>query len=72
LASSARDLAAVLSTAFDGVHARVAMAAGLDARREEVVQCYVAMRCWPAVFMPDPLAELAAVVHRLAPGVRLM
>lgn len=72
LTSSARDLVAVLGTAVDGVHARVAMAAALDARRHEVVQHYIAMRCWPAARMPDPLADLAAVLHRLAPGVRLM
>ncbi len=73
LASSARDLVVALSTAIDGVATRIAIAAGLDARRSDVVQCYsVARGPGTGPFTPEPLAELAAIVHRVVPGVRLM
>ncbi|MCZ6822912.1 MAG: hypothetical protein O7F10_08195 [Deltaproteobacteria bacterium] len=70
LASSARFLVALLSTATDGVWTRVAMAVGLHARRLDLVQDYTAraaVSCGATA-----LAELAAAVHRLWPGARLM
>jgi hypothetical protein len=72
LASTARLLVAVLSTATDGVWARLAMRVGLTARRLDLVQRTTAeVSC--GVAMPgDPWALLAAAVHRLSPGVRLM
>lgn len=70
LASSARLLVALLSTATGGVWTRVAMAVGLDARRLDLVQDYrarTAAACWTTA-----LAELASALHRLSAGVRLM
>jgi len=70
LACSARRVVAVLSTATDGVWTRIAMAVGLDARRIDLVQGYAARSL--ATGWATTLAELAAAVHRLWPGARLM
>ncbi|MEN8183586.1 MAG: hypothetical protein ABFS46_13745 [Myxococcota bacterium] len=70
LARSARLLIALLSTATNGVWTRVAMAVGLDARRIDLVHGYAARSA--AAFLGTGLAELAAALHRLSPGLRLM
>ena len=69
LARSARQLIAVLTTATEKTWWALAAAAGLDASRFDLVADYRARiqpergRCF---------AQLAGLVHRLAPGVRLM
>jgi len=70
LAGSARLAVAVLGTATGGVWTRVAIAVGLDARRLDLVQAYAARSA--AACMGMALAELAAALHRLSVGVRLM
>jgi len=72
LASSARQVVAILSTATDGLWARIAMAVGLDARRTDLVQSYTAQRSSGSATPGDSWAELAGAIHRLSPGVRLM
>ena len=72
LASSARRVVAVLSTAIDGLWARIAMAVGLDAPRIDLVQSYIAQRSCGEATSAGPWAELAGAIHRLSPGVRLM
>ncbi|MBW2278904.1 MAG: hypothetical protein JRF63_15530 [Deltaproteobacteria bacterium] len=72
LESTARLLVVVLSTATDGVWARLAMGVGLAARRLDLVQ-HTTAELSSRVAMPgDSWALLAAAVHRLSPGVRLM
>jgi hypothetical protein len=69
LASTARRLVVALTTAVGGTWSRLAQAVGLDASRFDVISGYRAR------MQPDPgrcLAELAGLIHRLAPGVRLM
>jgi hypothetical protein len=72
LALAARLLVVVLGTATDGVWARIAMSAGLEASRLDLLQRTAAepssRRAPPAACW----AGLAAAVHRLSPGVRLM
>lgn len=69
LASSARLLVALLSTAADAGWAAIVTTVGLAGRRRDLVQAYrVEARPQPG----QSLAELAALIHRLAPGVRLM
>ena len=72
LASPARLLVAVLSTATDGIWAGIARAVGLDARRIDLVQGYAERTAAVAVSWATMLAELSAALHRLSPGVRLM
>jgi hypothetical protein len=72
LASPARWLVAVLSTATDGIWAGIARAVGLDARRIDLVQGYAERTAAVAVSWATMLAELSAALHRLSPGVRLM
>jgi hypothetical protein len=70
LASSAALVADVLSAAFDvGFAARVAKAADVTASRGQFARA-VAAELRPPV--GQRLSHLAALVHRLAPGVRLM
>ncbi len=72
LAMAARLLVVVLGTATDGVWARIARAVGLEARRLDLLQYYAAE---PSLSVAPPeacWAGLAAAVHRLSPGVRLM
>lgn len=67
--SAARLLVALLTTAADALWTSLATAVGLDATRRELIARYA------DVLRPAPgarLADLAAVIHRLAPGVRLM
>jgi len=69
LDSAARMLVALLTTAGDELWTALATAVGLDASRRELVSHYAALTC------PAPgarLAELAALLHRLQPGIRLM
>jgi hypothetical protein len=72
LASPARLLVAVLSTATDGIWAGIARAVGLDARRIDLVQGHAERTAAVAVSWATMLAELSAALHRLSPGVRLM
>ena len=72
LASPARWLVAVLSTATDGIWAGIARAVGLDARRIDLVGGYAERTAAVAVSWATILAELSAALHRLSPGVRLM
>ena len=72
LASPARLLVAVLSTATDGIWAGIARAVGLDARRIDLVQGYAERTAAVAISWATMLAELSAALHRLSPGVRLM
>ncbi len=75
LASTARVLVGVLSTASDaGVWVALASTVGLDARRIDVLRAYAGARTRLSdAFIPEAcFAELAAAVHRLCPGVRLM
>lgn len=65
LASSARLLVAVLGTATDGVFVQLAMQVGLSARR-----CDLVALCGATPGRAYSL--LAAALHRLSPGVRLM
>jgi hypothetical protein len=69
LASSARQLVQLLATTGRALLEAVAQAVGLDATRAEVVAAY------EVAIVPAPasvFADLAALVHRLEPGVRLM
>lgn len=69
LASSARQVVAVLSTA-EGPWARLAQRMGLETRRVDLVHHHAASfarAAWELV-----LAELAAALHRLSPGIRLV
>jgi len=72
LASPARLLVAVLSTATDGIWAGIARAVGFDARRIDLVGGYAERTAAVAVSWATMLAELSAALHRLSPGVRLM
>jgi len=72
LASPARWLVAVLSTATDGIWAGIARAVGLDARRIDLVGGYAERTAAVVVSWATMLAELSAALHRLSPGVRLM
>jgi len=75
LAGPARMLVGVLSTASEaGTWVALASTVGLDARRIDVLRGYAAARTrWSEAFIPEAcFAELAAAVHRLCPGVRLM
>jgi len=69
LASSARQLVVLLTTTADAMWSALVAAVGLDASRLDLVRGYRAR------FRPRPgacLAELAGLIHRLCPGVRLM
>ena len=69
LAGAARTVVAVMTTAPGTIYCAVAMVVGLEASRLEVVGSYAArMRAEPGTC----LGELAAAIHRLSPGVRLM
>jgi len=69
LASAAMQLVQVLATSADTVLESIASAVGLQARRLDLVVVY-------AITTDSPpgrkLANLAALIHRLVPGVRLM
>ena len=69
LASAARYLLAVLATSGGVALQPVVHAVGLDGTREELVLAYGRLIGVPA---GGSLAALAALVHRLVPGVRLM
>jgi len=69
LALAARAAVAVMTTAIDTLECAVAMAVGLGGSRDDLIAGYAAHS------RPEPgwcLAELAATLHRLSPGVRLM
>jgi hypothetical protein len=69
LASAARMLVALLTTTSEAMWSALAAAVGLDGRRLDLVRSY---RTQSRPLPGQCLAELAAVIHRLAPGVRLM
>ena len=69
LASSARLLVVILTTAAESTWSAIATAVGLDGSRFDLVRGYRAQT------QPEPcvcFAELAGLLHRLSPGVRLM
>jgi hypothetical protein len=69
LASTGRKLIAVLTTAVDPMWSELVGVLGLDASRCDLVRGY------RAHLRPRPgacLAELAGLIHRLSPGIRLM
>lgn len=69
LASSARRLVQLLATSGSALLEAVAKAVGLDATRSELAAAYL------GTIVPRPrmpLADLAALVHRLEPGIRLV
>ncbi len=69
LASAARTLVVLLTSTASMMWSTLATAVGLDGRRLDLVRCY------PSQMGPAPgqvLSELAGLVHRLAPGVRLL
>lgn len=69
LASSARVLVAVLATSVSVLLEELAMCVGLSGTRGELVDAYVEITA-PAA--GEHLSSLAALVHRLEPGLRLM
>ena len=69
LSSSARVLVAVLAISAGVVLEEVAQRVGLMGTRGELVRVYVAMTAPPA---SERLSSLAALVHRLERGIRLM
>lgn len=69
LASSARVLVAVIATSLGAVLEAIAKRVGLVGTRGELVEAYVAMTTPPP---SEQLSSLAALVHRLERGVRLM
>lgn len=69
LASSARLLVAILTTAVESTGCAIATTVGLDGSRFDLARCY------RATTRPEPgscFAELTGLIHRLSPGVRLM
>jgi len=69
LVASAALLVVTLSTAETPLLASVAAAVGLGGTRRDLVDVHARIRAVPA---GQRLLQLAALVHRLAPGVRLM
>ena len=69
LVASAALLVVTLSTAETPLLASVAGAVGLGGSRRDMVDVHTRIRAVPA---GQRLLQLAALVHRLAPGVRLM
>ncbi len=66
LAQAARAPVQSLATSGDGMLRAVAQAVGLDGSRKRLVEGYAAISAGAA------LTTLAAVLHRLSPGIRLM
>jgi hypothetical protein len=69
LVASAALLVVTLSTAETPILASVAGAVGLRGTRRELVDVHTRIRAVPA---GQKLMQVAALLHRLAPGVRLM
>jgi hypothetical protein len=69
LRSAARHLVQILATSAGSLLERVAHAVGLDGTRAQLVLAHAAASAAPA---GRRLADLAALIHRLVPGVRLM
>jgi len=69
LRSAARTVMQALAAAAEATATRIAQALGLDATRSELVRMYADQAGSPR---GRHLADLAALVHRLAPGLRLM
>ena len=67
--SAARVLVAVLAVSAGVVLEKIAQRVGLQGTRGELVCVYVAMTAPPA---SEHLSSLAALVHRLERGIRLM
>ena len=68
LATSARQIVLLLSEHADDVIARAARAAGFEVSRRALVEVFAATRAAGT----DAFAGLAAAVHHVEPGVRLM
>lgn len=66
LAQAARAPVQSLATSGEGMLRAVAQAAGLDGSRERLVDAYA------ATFAGAALTTLAALLHRLSPGIRLI
>ena len=69
LSSSARVLVAVLAVTAGVVLEKIAQRVGFWGTRGELVEVYVAVT---AAAASEQLSSLAALVHRLARGIRLM
>lgn len=69
LSSSARVLVAVLAITAGVVLEEIAQRVGLVGTRGDLIRAYVAMTAPPA---SEQLSSLAALVHRLERGIRLM
>ena len=69
LSSSARVLVAVLAITAGVVLEQIAQRVGLLGTRDELVEAYVAVTAPPA---SEHLSSLAALVHRIERGIRLM
>lgn len=69
LAASARVLVAVLAASVGRLLEEVAMRVGLSGTRGELVDVYVGITAPPT---SERLSSVAALVHRLEPGLRLM
>jgi len=69
LASAARQLVQILATTAAATLETIASSVGLSSTREELVLAYAVATSAP----PNrKLSNLAALIHRLSPGVRLM
>src|SRR5262249_41752785 len=68
LRSAARQLVHVLGQHDDEAVVRFVQVAGFDSTRRELVELLIAGR----VLGPHALADIAATVHVLEPGIRLM
>jgi uncharacterized membrane protein YhaH (DUF805 family) len=69
LRSSALALAQLFAATGDAVFARIMSALDHQATRQELVRAYANQAQWPSGVQ---LLALAALIHRLMPGLRLM
>jgi hypothetical protein len=69
LRSSALALAQLFAATGDALFARIMSALDHQATREELVHAYANQAQWPPGVQ---LLALAALIHRLMPGIRLM
>lgn len=68
LRSAARQLVLLLAAHDEADVARIASVAGFESSRRELIGVFTATRALGT----RPLADLAAVIHGLEPGIRLM
>jgi hypothetical protein len=69
LASAARQLIQILATSGQALLEKITASAGLEATREQLVIAHAAAT---GTVRGKTLASVAALIHRLVPGVRLM